>query len=119
MKSNLIISNRNHLLLLTCVISVKLGMLSDLMLFRKADNLDHNLRKVKLKIWQHTNHLKRLILKIQIRLLRWLSTLQFPACPPGMVRKRLHYTFSLRTQTLRHKNDINKTFKINLLKNYL
>ena len=83
--------------------------------FRPPGNQDTSLRKTTLEKRQRTNFLKRLTMKIRIRLLRWLSLLQFPALPGDRTEKLSHFALFRRPPALILINTIYKTLKYNYL----
>ena len=58
--------------------------------FRLSGQQKIIVKKAKLQRRQRTNCLKRLTMKIRIRLLRWLSLLQFPALPGDQSGRLTH-----------------------------
>lgn len=85
--------------------------------FRPPGNQDTSLRKTTLEKRQRTNFLKRLTMKIRIRLLRWLSLLQFPALPGDRTEKLSHFALFRRPPALIHTNNIYKTLIYSYLNN--
>ena len=83
--------------------------------FRPPGNLGTSIKKTKLEKTQRTNFLKRLTMKIRIRLLRWLSLLQFPALPGDLTEKLSHFALFRRPPALILINTIYKTLKYNYL----
>ena len=70
---------------------------SYLRLFRPRNKQDCLFKRTILERRQLTNLLKQIIMKIRICLLRWLSLLQFPACPIGQSGKLSHFVLLRRT----------------------
>ena len=83
--------------------------------FRPPGIPDNSVKKITLEKRQRTNFLKRLTMKIRIRLLRWLSLLQFPALPGGAAGKLSHFALFRRPPALVLTNTIYKTLKYNYL----
>jgi hypothetical protein len=83
--------------------------------FRPPGNKETSVKKINLEKRQRTNFLKRFTMKIRIRLLRWLSLLQFPALPGYRTEKLSHFALFRRPPAQKHKNDNYKTLKYKLL----
>ena len=83
--------------------------------FRPTGNKEISVKKINLEKRQRTNFLKRFTMKIRIRLLRWLSLLQFPALPGGQGDKLSHFALFRRPPAQKLKNDNYKTLIYNLL----
>ena len=100
MESRLRIIRWLRLLLLSVGMSARSRMLSRYGWFWRPDDPDHYFNKTISKKRQPTNQLKRLTMKIRIRLLRWLSLLQFPAYPGSQAFKQSQYALFRRTQMI-------------------
>ena len=84
--------------------------------FRPPGNQVTSVKKTTLEKRQRTNFLKRLAMKIRIRLLRWLSLLQFPALPIDLTEKLSHFALFRRPPAIELINTIYKTLKYKQLK---
>lgn len=79
--------------------------------FRPPGNQAIQVIKTILKKRQLTNSLKQITMKMRIRLLRWLSLLQFPALPGGVADKLSHFTLFRLPPAFILTNTIYKTLK--------
>ena len=102
-------NRRLRILTLSKEITARSRIQSRFRWFRPPGNQDTSLRKTTLEKRQRTNLLKRLTMKIRIRLLRWLSLLQFPALPGDRTEKLSHFALFRRPPALILSNDIFKT----------
>ena len=113
MESRLRIIRWLKLLLLSAGMAAKSRMLSRFRWFWRPDDPDHYFKKTTIKKRERTKLLKRLTMKIRLQILRWLSLLQFPACPGGQACKLSQYALFRRTPVLLYINEIDKTQNIN------
>jgi len=111
METHLRIIRWLRLLLLSTGLTARSRMLSRCRWVWRTDDPDHYFKKTVIRKRLQTNQLRRLTMKIRIRLLRWLSLLQFPAYPGDQACKLLQYALFRRTPALLHIDDIYKTLK--------
>ena len=111
MESRLRIIRWLRLLLLSAGLAARSRMLSRVQWFWRPDDPEPYFKKTTIKKRERTWQLKRLTMKIRLQILRWLSLLQFPACPGGQACKLSQYALFRRTPTLIHFDDNYKTLK--------
>ena len=102
---------RLRTLTLSKEITVRSRIQSRFRWFRPPGNQEDPIRKTNLEKRQRTNFLKQLTMKIRIRLLRWLSLLQFPALPGDLTEKLSHFALFRRPPAFFFANTIYKTLK--------
>jgi len=111
METHLRIIRWHRLLQFTTGMAARSPMLLRFRCFWCTDDQNHSFKKTKFKKSERTDQLKRLTMKIRIRLLRWLSLLQFPAYPGDQACKLTQYALFRRTPVLLPENNRYKTLK--------
>lgn len=115
MKTRQSIHRRIRILILLKEITASSRIQSRFRWFRPPGNQEITVKEQKPEYRQHMKFLKRLTMKIRIRLLRWLSLLQFPALPGGQADKLSHFALFRRPPAPKHRNNHYETLKYNLL----
>jgi hypothetical protein len=115
MKTQQSIHRRIRILILLNVITASSRIQSRFRWFRPRGNQEIKVKEQKPQYRQRTKFLKRLTMKIRIRLLRWLSLLQFPALPGRQADKLSHLALFRRPPVPKHRNNHDETLKYNLL----
>lgn len=111
METNLRIILWLRILLLATGMTARSRMLSRFRRRWRPDDPGHYFKKTAYRKSLQTNQLKRLTMKIQIRRLRWLSLLQFPAYLGDQACKLSQYALFRQTPALLYINDIDKILK--------